>query len=228
MRIFASRAAAEMERRHQAAALRASRARVIDAADAERRRVGRNLHDGAQQRLLAVSNLLRLAQRRVDGDDEAVDVLRLACDELGEAQAELRQLARGLHPVALSERGLRSALESLTVGCELSVAPEVAAATLPDELELAAYFVVSESLTNARRYADADAVSIRVAVVAEGLLVEVVDDGSGGADPASGTGLRGLADRIDSLGGRLEIESAPGAGTRISARLPLPPDHATR
>jgi len=228
MRIFASRAAAEMERRHQAAALRASRARVIDAADAERRRVGRNLHDGAQQRLLAVGNLLRLAQRRPADENEAVDALRLACDELGEAQAELRQLARGLHPVALSERGLRSALESLTVGDELSVTLEVTAAELPDELELAAYFVVSESLTNARRYAGAETVSIRVAPVAEALLVEVVDDGSGGADPASGTGLRGLADRIDSLGGRLEIDSAPGAGTRISARLPLPPDHATR
>jgi signal transduction histidine kinase len=222
MRIFASRAAAEMERLHQAAALRASRARVIEAADAERWRVGRNLHDGAQQRLLAVGNLLRLAQRRLDAEHEAADVLRVACDELGEAQAELRILARGLHPVALSERGLRSALESLTVGSELSVALEVVAHELPEDVELAAYFIVSEALTNAGKYADADAVTIRVAPVADGLLVEVVDDGSGGADPGSGTGLRGLADRIDSLGGRLEIDSAPGAGTRVSARLPLP------
>jgi signal transduction histidine kinase len=222
MRIFASRAAAEMERRHQAAALRRSRARVIEAADAERWRVGRNLHDGAQQRLLAVTNLLRLAQGKLDRDNDAVEVLRLACDELGTAQAELRDLARGLHPVALSERGLRSALESLTVGCELSVTLEVVADELPEDVELAAYFIVSESLTNARRYADADAVSIRVAPVADGLLVEIVDDGAGGADPASGTGLRGLADRIDSLGGRLEIDSAPGAGTRVSAHLPLP------
>ena len=119
MRIFASRTAAELERRHQAAALRRSRARVIDAADSERRRVGRNLHDGAQQRLMAVANLLKVAQRKLDGGDEAADVLRLAGDELGEAQAELRGLARGLHPVALSERGLRSALESLTAGCEI-------------------------------------------------------------------------------------------------------------
>jgi signal transduction histidine kinase len=222
MRIFASRAAAEMERRHQAAALRASRARVIEAADAERWRVGRNLHDGAQQRLLAVGNLLRLAQRKLDGESEAADVLRVACDELGEAQTELRNLARGLHPVALSERGLRSALESLIVEGELSVTLEVVADGLPEDIELAAYFIVSEALTNARKYADADAVRIRVAPAAEGLLVEVVDDGSGGADPASGTGLRGLADRIDSLGGRLEIDSAPGAGTRVSARLPLP------
>ena len=222
MRIFASRAAAEMERRHQAAALRASRARVIEAADAERWRVGRNLHDGAQQRLLAVANLLKVAQRNLDRDDEAADVLRLACDELGAAQAELRDLARGLHPVALSERGLRSALESLTVSCEMPVTLEVEADGLPDDVELAAYFIVSESLTNARKYAEAKTVRIRVAPVAEGLLVEIADDGSGGADPASGTGLRGLADRIDSLGGRLEIDSAPGAGTRVSARLPLP------
>jgi signal transduction histidine kinase len=222
MRIFASRAAAEMERRHQAAALRQSRARVIEAADAERWRVGRNLHDGAQQRLVAVANLLKVAQRNLERDDQAADVLRLACDELGEAQAELRDLARGLHPVALSERGLRSALESLTVGCEMSVTLEVDADGLPDDVELAAYFIVSESLTNARKYADADAVRIRVVPVSGGLLVEIVDDGSGGADPASGTGLRGLADRIDSLGGRLEIDSAPGAGTRVSARLPLP------
>ena len=222
MRIFASRAAAEMERRHQAAALRASRARVIEAADAERWRVGRNLHDGAQQRLLAVGNLLRLAQRKLDGDNEAADVLRVACDELGEAQAELRNLARGLHPVALSERGLRGALESLIVGGEPSVTLEAVAAGLPEEVELAAYFIVSESLTNARRYAGAGSVSVRVAREADGALVEVVDDGAGGADPASGTGLRGLADRIDALGGRLEIDSARGAGTRISARLPLP------
>ena len=110
MRIFASRAAAELERRHQAAALRRSRARVIEAADSERRRVGRDLHDGAQQRLLAVANLLKVAQRRLDRGGDAVELLRMAQDELGEAQGELRDLARGLHPVALSERGLRGAL----------------------------------------------------------------------------------------------------------------------
>jgi signal transduction histidine kinase len=222
MRIFASRTAAELERRRQAAALQRSRARVIEAADAERRRVGRDLHDGAQQRLLAVANLLKLAERNLDDGDEAAEVLRLAHDELGEAQAELRDLARGLHPVALSERGLRSALESLTLGCEMSVTLDVDADGLPDDLELAVYFIVSESFTNARKYADANTVRIHVAPVGDALLVEIADDGSGGADPASGTGLRGLADRIDSLGGRLEIDSRPGAGTRISARLPLP------
>jgi signal transduction histidine kinase len=163
MRIFASRTAAELERRHQAAALRRSRARVIEAADAERRRVGRNLHDGAQQRLVAVSNLLKLAQRKFDGGDEALDVLRLADDELSAAQAELQGLARGLHPVALSERGLRSALESLTVRCKMSVALDVGEQELPEHIELAVYFIVSESLTNANKYAGASAVEIRVA-----------------------------------------------------------------
>ena len=222
LRIFASRAAAELERRHQAAALRRSRSRVIEAADAERRRVGRDLHDGPQQRLAAVGNLVRLAQRKLESGDQAVDVLRLADDELGEAQAELRHLARGLHPVALSERGLRSALESLTVGSEVPVTLDVSTDELPDDVELAAYFLVSESLTNARKYADAEAVQVRIAPVDEAVLVEIVDDGAGGADPAAGTGLRGLADRIDALEGRLEVESPPGAGTRVSARLPLP------
>jgi signal transduction histidine kinase len=221
MRIFASRAAAELERRHQAAALLRSRARVIEVADAERRRFGRDLHDGAQQRLAAVANLLRAAQRRLDRGDRPVDVLRLASDELGAAQTEMRELARGLYPVALSERGLRSALESLTVGSETPISLDVAAGELPDDVELAAYFIVSESLTNARKYADAGAVRVRVAPVDDALLVEIADDGCGGADPTAGTGLRGLADRIDTLGGRLEVDSPPGAGTRVSARLPL-------
>jgi len=224
MRIFASRAAAELERRHQAAALRRSRARVIEAADSERRRVGRDLHDGSQQRLLAVANLLKLAQRKLDDDDEAADVLRLAHDELDEAQAELRDLARGLHPVALTERGLRDALESLVAGSDIPVTLDVAADDLPEDVELAAYFIVSESLTNARRYAEADTVRVEVARVTDALVIEIVDDGRGGADPAAGTGLRGLADRIDALGGRLDVDSPPGAGTRVTARLPLRPD----
>jgi signal transduction histidine kinase len=221
MRIFASRAAAELERRHQAAALRRSRARVIEAADAERRRVGRDLHDGAQQRLMAVGNLLKLAQRKLGDDHEAADVLRLAHRELGEAHAELRDLARGLHPVALSERGLRSALESLTVGCEMPVTLDVSADALPEPVELAAYFIVSESLTNATKYAGDCTVRIRVAPEAGALVVEIADDGSGGADAAAGTGLRGLHDRIDALGGTLEVDSPPGAGTRVRAGLPL-------
>jgi signal transduction histidine kinase len=222
MRIFASRTAAELERRHQAAALRRSRARVIEAGDTERRRVGRDLHDGAQQRLAVVSNLLTVAQRRLERGEQPGDVLNQASEELGAAQVEMRDLARGLHPVALSERGLGNALESLTVGAETSVSVDVTEQELPPEIELAVYFVVSESLTNARKYAGARAVQVRVAPVADALLVEVVDDGCGGADPGCGTGLLGLADRIDALGGSLEVESPPGGGTRVSARLPLP------
>ncbi|HEX5621917.1 MAG TPA: histidine kinase [Solirubrobacteraceae bacterium] len=221
MRIFASRAAAELERRQQAAALRRSRARVIEAADAERRRVGRDLHDGAQQRLAAVANLLRAAQLQLDRGNDAGETLRFAHDELGSAQTELRELARGLHPVALSERGLRSAIESLSVGSEPPVTLDVTADDLPDEVELAAYFIVSESLMNARRYADCDAVHVRVAPVDGAVLVEIADDGCGGADPTAGTGLRGLADRIDALGGELAVDSPAGTGTRVTARLPL-------
>jgi signal transduction histidine kinase len=221
MRIFASRAAAELERRRQAAALRRSRARVIEAADAERRRVGRDLHDGAQQRLLAVGNLLKVAERNLEDDHAAAGILRLAHQELDEAHAELRDLARGLHPVALSERGLPNALQSLTVACKMPVTLDVHAGELPEEIELAAYFVVSESLTNASKYADASHVRISVARADGALVLEIADDGRGGADAAAGTGLRGLADRIDALGGRFDVHSPPGAGTRVSARLPL-------
>jgi signal transduction histidine kinase len=171
---------------------------------------------------LAVANLLKVAQRKLDRDSAALDLLRMAQDELGEAQGELRDLARGLHPVALSERGLRGALESLTAGAEPPVTLDVATDGLPDDIELAAYFIVSESLTNARRYAGAAAVRVRVAPEADVLLVEIADDGCGGADPTCGTGLRGLADRIDALGGRLDVASPRGVGTRVSARLPLP------
>jgi signal transduction histidine kinase len=221
MRIFASRAAAELERRRQEAALARSRTRVIEAADAERRRVGRDLHDGAQQRLMAVGNLLRLLEGRLGDEDETAGVLRLARDELDEAHAELRGLARGLYPVALSERGLLGALESLTVGVEIPVTLDITVGELPERVELAGYFIVSEALTNASKYAGASAVRIRVAQEEDGALVlEIADDGCGGADAAAGTGLRGLADRVEALGGRFDVDSPPGGGTRISARLP--------
>jgi signal transduction histidine kinase len=221
MRIFASRAAAELERRQQAAALRRSRARVIEAADASRRRVGRDLHDGAQQRLLAVGNLLRVAGHKLGEDHEATGVLSAAHAELGEAHADLRDLARGLHPVALSERGLVRALEGLAAGCDSPVTLDVRADELPEQVELAAYFVVSESLSNAGKYAGANAIRIRVEREHGELVVEIADDGEGGADAAAGTGLHGLADRVDALGGRFEVHSPPGDGTRVSARLPL-------
>ena len=221
LRIFASRAAAELERRRQAAALRTSRARVIEAADAERRRVGRDLHDGPQQRLAAVGNLVRLAQRKLERGDQATDVLRLADDELGDAQAELRHLARGLHPMALTERGLRGALESLSIGSDAACARVErgrAARRQRARRVLPRQRVAHERAQLRRRRGRAGPHRARD----EAVLVEIVDDGAGGADPAAGTGLRGLADRIDALEGRLEVESPPGAGTRVSARLPLP------
>ena len=223
LRIFASRAAAELERRHQAAALAASRERVIEAADAERRRLGRDLHDGAQQRLMAVSNLITATRTKLRDDrDGAAPLLELAAEELSAANAELRELARGLHPVALSERGLRDALESLTAACAIPVHLDVPEAiALPERVALAAYFLVAESLTNVVRYAQASTATVRAAVEDGELRVEVSDDGAGGADPAAGTGLRGLADRMDVLGGSLEVDSPPGEGTRVSATIPL-------
>jgi signal transduction histidine kinase len=219
LRIFAARAAAELERRRQAAALEASRVRVIEAADAERRRIGRDLHDGAQQRLMAVSNFLTVAQNKAGS--EAAPLLDLAAQELSAANAELRELARGLYPVALAERGLGGALESLTAGCAVPVELDVPELALPERVALAAYFLVCESLTNVVRYARASNAHVRAAVDDGALRLEVSDDGVGGADPAAGTGLRGLADRVQILGGSLEVASPPGAGTRITATIPL-------
>jgi len=218
LKIFASRAGAELERRIQARALQASRARVIEAADAERRRVGRDLHDGAQQRLLAVSNLLKVARRK---PEVAEKLLETAEQELTAAHAELRELARGLHPVALSERGLPAAIESLSAASALCVTIDVCPDELPDEIAAAAYFVVAECLTNASRYGQACDVVITVAREDGHLHMEVADDGVGGADPAKGTGLLGLADRLEVLGGALEVHSPEGEGTRIRARVPL-------
>ncbi|HEX6025195.1 MAG TPA: histidine kinase [Solirubrobacter sp.] len=214
LRIFAARAAAELERRRQAV-------RVIEAADAERRRIGRDLHDGAQQRLMAVANFLTVARKKADGSD-AASVLALAEQELSAANTELRELARGLYPVALAERGLRGALESLTSGCavpvELDVSPDL---ELPERVALAAYFAVSESLTNVVRYAGASTARVHAAVDDGALSITVSDDGAGGADPAAGTGLRGLADRVETLGGTLDVASPAGAGTRVTATMPL-------
>jgi signal transduction histidine kinase len=219
LRIFASRAAAELERRAQAAELAASRARVIAAADEERRRVGRDLHDGAQQRLLAVSNLLRAARGKLDGD--GLGLLDAAAEELQIAHAELRELARGLHPVALVDRGLPDALASLTASAPVPVELHVDSEDLAEPVAAAAYFLVAECLANAVRHAGARAVTVRVTCTAGRLEVEIADDGVGGADVKAGTGLRGLSDRLDVLGGRLELHSPPGRGTRVRAEIPL-------
>ena len=220
LRIFAARASAELERRNQARALEESRARVIEAADAERRRFGRDLHDGAQQRLVAVSNLLRVA--RMKSGAPADELLASAEEELAQAHAELRELARGLHPVALSERGLKAALESLCATSSLAVELDISEDDLPDGIEAAAYFIAAESLANTARYAQATRVAVRVRSRAGELHVEVADDGVGGADATCGTGLSGLADRVEVLKGCLDVDSPPGGGTRIHASIPLP------
>jgi signal transduction histidine kinase len=221
LRIFAARASAELERRNQAEALAASRARVIEAADKERRRVGRDLHDGAQQRLLAVSNLLRVSRMKLDEGDPAYDLVARAEEELTQAHAELRKLARGLHPVALRERGLGQALASLCQASDVPIEVDVYEGELPLPVARGAYFVAAESLANAARYAQASKIEVRIAKQGQALVVEVSDDGVGGADIEKGTGLLGLSDRVDVLGGRLAVDSPAGGGTRIRATIPM-------
>ncbi|MFL5873793.1 MAG: sensor histidine kinase [Solirubrobacterales bacterium] len=202
--------------------LRASRHRIVEAGYAERRRVERDLHDGAQQRLMALTMTLRLARQKSDTDPAAsAELLDEAMEELGAATAELREFARGIHPVVLSDRGLGAALTGLAerspVPVEIAGAP---ADRLPTPVESAAYFVVAESLTNVARYAEAGLATVRVERRNGTLEVEVSDDGAGGADPDSGTGLRGLADRVAALDGSFVVRSRGGKGTIVEARIP--------
>ena len=198
--------------------LAASRKRLVEAAQLERRRLERNLHDGAQQRLVGLALTLRLVERQVDG--AARDMLARASAELAEALEELRELARGLHPAVLTDHGLDAALRALAARAPLPVEVRVDLDPRPDEpVEAAAYFVVAEALTNVARYASAATATVRVTRNQDAVLVEVTDDGAGGADPNAGTGLRGLTDRVEALGGRLEVESPLGAGTTVRAHL---------
>jgi PAS domain S-box-containing protein len=202
--------------------LAASRARIVTAGDVERRRLERNLHDGAQQRLVALSLALRVALATLDSDPAAARAtLADAGDELALALAELRELARGLHPAVLSDRGLRAAVEMLAgrspVPVEIADIPDE---RLPEPVEAAAYYLIAEALTNIAKYAGASTVRVRVAASDARLFVEVSDDGIGGADPANGSGLRGLADRVEALGGSLEVVSPAGAGTSLRAEIP--------
>jgi signal transduction histidine kinase len=203
------------------AELQASRERIVTAGDDERRRLERNLHDGAQQRLVALSMQLRLLQGRIREDPTTAEALvTTASDELALSLSELRELARGLHPAVL-DHGLEPALESLA---SLSPVPTTvsvdAVGTLPRRVELAAYFVASEALTNVAKYAQATVAQVRVVCARSTLVVEIADDGVGGADPAAGSGLRGLADRVDALDGRLTVISPPGEGTFVRVELP--------
>ena len=210
------------ELRARVGELRASRARIVRAGDDERRRLERDLHDGAQQRLVALALNMRLIESKLDKDPaSAKELLRDTAAELSEATTELRELARGLHPAVLSDRGLRPALEALAGRAPLEVELEGSPdERFPAEVESASYFVVAEALTNVARYANASRASVSVDRVNGNVTVEVRDDGVGGADPAAGSGLRGLADRIAALDGRLEVVSPPGAGTTVRAVIP--------
>ena len=212
------------ERKRHEEEIRASRARIVQAADDARRRLERNLHDGAQQRLVSLSLSLRLAETTLDRDPEqAAEILRGARTELAHALDELRELARGIHPAVLTERGLEAALEGVVARTPFPVELELPEGRLPAPVEAAAYYVVSEALTNVAKYAQASAAHVRVRFDEELELVtvEVADDGVGGADPEHGSGLRGLADRVAALDGTLLVESPPGEGTRILAAIPV-------
>jgi PAS domain S-box-containing protein len=199
--------------------LAASRARIVAAQDDERRRLERNLHDGAQQRLVALALMLRVAEAKTDG--EAKTLLHSAGAELADALAELRELARGIHPSILTDRGLVPALEMLAGRASLPVALNVdVAERLPRPVEAAAYYIVAEALTNASKHAAAGEARVDLTRTDGVVLVSVTDDGVGGADVRGGSGVRGLADRVDALGGTLAFESPPGGGTRVSARIP--------
>jgi signal transduction histidine kinase len=199
----------------------ASRARIVESSDAARRRIERDLHDGAQQRLVSLALSLQLLSTKIEDDPEAERQLDTARRELDQALDELRELARGIHPSVLSDRGLDAALEGLAlrapVPVELGATPHE---RLPQRVESASYFVVAEALTNVAKYARASRVSVNVTRTDGRVLVEVTDDGVGGADPANGTGLRGLLDRVSALGGTLEVDSPPGGGTSLRAAIP--------
>jgi PAS domain S-box-containing protein len=202
--------------------LAASRARIITAGDVERRRLERNLHDGAQQRLVALALALRMVAGKLESSPEtARELLAGAGRELALALDELRELARGLHPAVLTDRGLGPAVEALAGRAPFPV--EVAAMPaerLPEPVEAGAYYLIAEALTNVAKYANASTVRVAVSASDGRLAVEVSDDGIGGADPASGSGLRGLADRVETLGGTLTVTSPTGAGTTLRAEIP--------
>jgi signal transduction histidine kinase len=224
----ALRLAVENDRLHaevelQLEEVRASRARVVAAGDAERKRLERDLHDGAQQRLVSLTLALRLARRKLgaDGDPALALSLDAASAEAKAALSELRELARGIHPQILTEAGLCAALQSLADRSPLHVSIETCAPErFSAAVEGAIYFVVSEALTNVAKYANATHAVVRTGWRDDGLLVEIADDGIGGADPARGSGLRGLADRLAAVDGTLEITSPSGGGTRVLAHIP--------
>ncbi len=212
----------QAELRTRLAELQASRARLVEATDSERRRIERDLHDGTQQRLVSIAMTLGLAESKLATDRPAVEpVIREAREALAVALDELRELTQGIRPAILVERGLGAALDDLSRRAALPVRLDVAVTDrLPEHVESAAYFVASEALANAAKHAHASEVRVAASMHGDMLVVEVADDGIGGAGTAGGTGLRGLADRVEALGGRLTISSPAGRGTTLRAEFP--------
>ena len=212
----------DAELRESMEELRASRARIVEAGDAARRKLERDLHDGAQSRLVALALLLRSARSRAGDDPQLAALLDQAQAELQTSLGELRELARGIHPAVLTERGLEPALQALVSRAPVPVSVEAEVSDrLPAPVESAAYFVVSEGLANVAKYANATQASVAVRRQNGHVTVDVADDGVGGADAAHGSGLRGLADRVAALDGTLSLESPAGGGTRLRAKIPL-------
>lgn len=210
------------QRKVAEAELNASRARLVETAATERRKLERNLHDGAQQYLNALALKLRVAEANVaGGPDVMTHMLREAQADLAVAVDELRELARGIHPATLTEHGLGRALANLAERSPVHVSvTDVPIERLSETLEVAAYYIVAEGLTNIAKYAQAGEASVSVTHRQDMIVVEVADDGVGGADTSRGTGLRGLADRVEALGGRFFVESSPGLGTQLRAEMP--------
>jgi signal transduction histidine kinase len=203
--------------------VKASRQRIVSAQDEERRRLERDIHDGVQQRLLALSLALKMTATRVGHDppEAVIESLDAAAAEARATLVELRRLARGIHPAIVTEGGLVAALDSLAERSPLPVEMQVPdTGRLPASVEVTVYYVVAEALTNTVKHAAASTVAIDVARSDGRILVEVVDDGSGGALASPGSGLSGLGDRVAALGGHLQIDSPPGGGTRIQADIP--------
>jgi signal transduction histidine kinase len=205
--------------------LRDARQRILTAADEERRRIERDLHDGAQQRLVAVTLTLRLAQSRIETDPGgAAELVAQAREEAQLAIQELRELARGIHPALLNDRGLGAALEALATRAPVPVQINgVPSERLCQRVEACAYFVTAEALTNVAKYANASEAFVDLSIEDHCLRLQVRDDGVGGAELSSGSGLRGLRDRVDALDGHFELDSPPGGGTTLTVEIPVDP-----
>jgi signal transduction histidine kinase len=218
-RLAAANARLQAEVQVQLADVRASRRRLLQAADEERRRLELRVRERSARRLAGLAD--SLADARSAAGPAARQRIEQAESQLARTLADLHELALGLHPRALAEEGLEGALAGLAARSPVTVELDVAAGRLPPEIEAAAYFVCSEALTNAAKHAFASRIAVRVARRERFLEVEITDDGAGGVDPTRGSGLRGLENRVEALGGTLRVESAPSSGTRLQAVIPL-------